>query len=287
MFEEQTQKLYEGFLDKLNNVFSKKPFLATLAVSIVVSAVVVVVGSDYKKGEAAVQVSSLGTGNSQVSGTANLDGTDGTKEIKVDLAGAVKSPGVYTLKVNSRLGDLLALGGGFVSETSALWVSKNLNLSQVVIDGQKVYIPFDWDIEVLAQGGGVKALSLGVVADAKQKAKVADELAKIQVDAGGNASGSAFDSNFESTASLGSSGSDSTSGGGSGSSQGSGGTGSAGFLVNVNTATNAELDALPGIGPAYADRIIENRPYLSLDDFKDRSGLSNTLVDNLKSLISF
>ena len=282
MFEEQTQKLYEGFLDKLNNVFSKKPFLATLAVSVLISVIVVVVGSDYKKGEAAVQVTNTGNDVAQVSG---VDESDENKEIKVDLAGAVKSPGVYTLKVNSRLGDLLALGGGFISETSALWVSKNLNLSQSVSDGQKVYIPFDWDIEALAQGGGVKALSLGVASDASQKAKVAGELTKMQVDAGSSSSGSA--SGGSSSGSSGSSGSGSTSDGNSGSSQGSGGTGSAGALVNVNTATSSELDALPGIGPAYAGRIVENRPYSSFDDFKEKSGLSNTLVDNLKSLISF
>ena len=282
MFEEQTQKLYEGFLDKLNNVFSKKPFLATLAVSILISIIVVVVGSDYKRGEAAVQVTNTGNDVAQVSGA---DDSDESKDIKVDLAGAVKSPGVYTLKVNSRLGDLLALGGGFISETSALWVSKNLNLSQSVSDGQKVYIPFDWDIEALAQGGGVKALSLGVASDASQKAKVAGELTKMQVDAGSSSSGSA--SGGSSSGSSGSSGSGSTSDGNSGSSQGSGGTGSAGALVNVNTATSSELDALPGIGPAYAGRIVENRPYSSFDDFKEKSGLSNTLVDNLKSLISF
>lgn len=283
MFEEQTQKLYEGFLDKLNNVFSKKPFLATLAVSVLISVIVVVVGSDYKRGEAAVQVTNTGNDVAQVSGANE---SYESKEIQVDLAGAVKSPGVYTLKINSRLGDLLALGGGFVSETSALWVSKNLNLSQNVSDGQKVYIPFDWDIEALVQGGGVKALSLGVISDAGQKAKVAGELIKMQVDAGGSSSGSASGGR-SSSGSSGSSGSGSTSGGNSGSSQGSGGTGSAGALVNVNTATSAELDALPGIGPAYAGRIVENRPYSSFDDFKEKSGLSNTLVDNLKSLISF
>ena len=285
MFEEQTQKLYEGFLDKLNNVFSKKPFLATLTVSILISVIVVVVGSDYKKGEAAVQVTNTGSDVAQVSGANE---SDESKEIKVDLAGAVKSPGVYVLKANSRLGDLLALGGGFVSETSALWVSKNLNLSQSVSDGQKVYIPFDWDIDSLAQGGGVKALTLGMVGDASQKAKVAGELAKMQVEAGSSSSGSAFGGGSSSSSgSSDSSGSGSTSGGSSESPQGSGGTGSAGSLVNVNTATSSDLDALPGIGPAYAGRIIENRPYSSFDDFKEKSGLSGTLVENLKSLISF
>jgi DNA uptake protein ComE-like DNA-binding protein len=37
-------------------------------------------------------------------------------------------------------------------------------------------------------------------------------------------------------------------------------------LVNLNTATVAELDALPGIGDVLANRIVQQRPYASVDD---------------------
>ena len=36
-------------------------------------------------------------------------------------------------------------------------------------------------------------------------------------------------------------------------------------LVNLNTATQAELEALPGIGPTLARRIIEARPFRSAE----------------------
>lgn len=39
-----------------------------------------------------------------------------------------------------------------------------------------------------------------------------------------------------------------------------------GGKVNVNTATLAELDALPGIGDVLAQRIVEQRPYASVND---------------------
>lgn len=284
MFEEQTERLYETMLDRVNNAVSKKPFLSTLLISAFTTIVVIIIALDYRKGETVVEATGVsGDQRNLVSVGLGGEGENRpgkTTDIKVDLAGAVKNPGVYTLKNGSRLGDLLALGGGFVSETSALWVSKNLNLSQTVSDGQKIYIPFDWDIEAIQGGGGVRALSLGVVSEAALKSKVVGELSKMQVGAGGKSE-------------LGSSKSDNPAsildpvGGDDGDVNESSESDSPSNLVNVNTATSAELDALPGIGPVYAGRIIENRPYASFEEFKEKSGLSAKLADSLNGLIKF
>jgi competence protein ComEA len=57
--------------------------------------------------------------------------------------------------------------------------------------------------------------------------------------------------------------------------------------VNVNTADQATLETLPGVGPAIAQKIIEGRPYHSLTDLEKVSGLSKTKVEGLKDQITF
>src|SRR5206468_190887 len=41
-------------------------------------------------------------------------------------------------------------------------------------------------------------------------------------------------------------------------------------VVNINTASASDLDALPGIGQVTAQKIIDNRPYTSVDDLQTK-----------------
>jgi competence protein ComEA len=56
-------------------------------------------------------------------------------------------------------------------------------------------------------------------------------------------------------------------------------------LVDLNTASLQELDALKGIGPTGAKKIIEARPYASVDDLS-KAGLSAKQIEALKPLVT-
>jgi competence protein ComEA len=56
-------------------------------------------------------------------------------------------------------------------------------------------------------------------------------------------------------------------------------------LVDINTASQAELEAVKGIGPATAKKIIANRPYKSLDELS-KAGLSAKKIESAKSTLT-
>jgi len=57
--------------------------------------------------------------------------------------------------------------------------------------------------------------------------------------------------------------------------------------VNVNTASQEDIDALPGIGPVYVARIIENRPYDDHQALVEGSGIPKNVLEKIKDQIGF
>lgn len=58
-------------------------------------------------------------------------------------------------------------------------------------------------------------------------------------------------------------------------------------LVNINTASAEELEALPGIGEVTAAKIIDNRPYGTIQELLEKKVVGNSTFEKIKDKISF
>ena len=150
--------------------------------------------------------------------------------LRVDVAGAVRSPGVYTLPAASIVADAIAAAGGPSDDADLNRVNKAVHLS----DGMQVYVPHE--------------------AEAAAPQPIEPVPAKAVAVPGAEASGDVASD--------------------------------PGARVDINMATLAELDTLPGVGPATAQRIIDGRPYGSIEDLMRVKGIGQATFDKLKERIT-
>ncbi len=156
--------------------------------------------------------------------------TSARSKIRVDVEGAVMSPGVYEMETENRIQDVLVAAGGLSAAADRSWVSKNLNKAAKLVDGGKIFIPS------IADANEVK----------KQNSNV-----KTQSDADGS-------NNQRSLLGV-------TIG-----------------VVNINNASQSELEALPGVGPVTAGKIIAGRPYQAVQELLDRKIIGQAIFTKIK-----
>jgi competence protein ComEA len=170
--------------------------------------------------------------------------------IWVDVAGAVRRPGLYRLPAGSRVATALARAGGVRARAERTAV----NLAAKLSDGQQIFVPVR-----AGSGGGSRAASAGGASGSP---------------AGASASGGA-----SAGAQAGAAGSV-----GSGSAPGI-----PGAKISLSNATQEQLETLDGIGPALAGRIIEYRQshggFHSIDELQEVSGIGEKRFKALRGSI--
>lgn len=61
---------------------------------------------------------------------------------------------------------------------------------------------------------------------------------------------------------------------------------SAAKKLDINSASKEELDALPGIGEAYAEKIVSNRPYRTKRDLLTKKIIPQSTYDKIQDRIT-
>ena len=65
----------------------------------------------------------------------------GQSKIFADVSGSVKKPNVYEIEFGARLKDLINKASGLSEDADVVFFNRNFNLSRIVTDQEKVYVP--------------------------------------------------------------------------------------------------------------------------------------------------
>ena len=204
-----------------------------------------------------------GTGTA---GEAPADGADsGEPElIYVFVCGAVAQEGVYELPAGSRVYQAVEAAGGYAADADTSYI----NQADPVTDAQKLEIPTAEEAEKLREEAALAAENRQAETDAESGAGP-DGAASGQVNPGASQANN-------------------------GAGQMNKGAGqaddAAGRLININTADEATLQTLPGIGAAKAASIVRYREanggFSSIEEIKKVSGIGDITYENIKGCIT-
>lgn len=150
-----------------------------------------------------------------------------SKKIYAEISGAVVKPGVYELKIDSRLNDLLELAEGLSKQADKSYFARNFNLARYIQDQEKVYIP------------STEEITKGFFSEN-------DPLQPAYQNSSAEKEGK----------------------------------------ININSASEKELDSLPGIGQVTAQKIIDNRPYQSVEELLDKKIVKQNVYESIKEQIT-
>ena len=183
-------------------------------------------------------------------------GASGEGTVRVHVAGAVNNPGVYTLPAQGRAVDAIAAASGAAADADL----DRVNLAGALSDGVQIYVPHRGETAAPAQiqpnGGTANAgqgnAANGAAQNGASQGGTQPQPARTLTPAGSAQKGST--------------------------------------PVNINTATAEELQTLPRIGPAMAQRIIAWREahggFRSVDELDAVPGIGPSMLENLRPLVT-
>ena len=169
--------------------------------------------------------------------------------IYVDVSGAVKEPGVYCMPKGALIIDVVNKAGGFSNQIAYNFVSRKVNLAQKVVDNQKIYFPSENEMECKLINFLPEAEEIEIIVN-NSTGDIGTTPSDTEVETEGNSQNS-----------------DSTE------------------CTNINSASLEELDALTGIGPSTAQKIIDGRPYQKIEDLLNVSGIGDATFAKFKDII--
>ena len=188
--------------------------------------------------------------------SAQGGGASGEATVRVHVAGAVNNPGVYTLPAQGRAVDAIAAASGAAADADL----DRVNLAGALSDGVQIYVPHRGETAAPAQiqpNGGTANAGQGNAANGASQNGASQggtqpQPARTLTPAGSAQKGST--------------------------------------PVNINTATAEELQTLPRIGPAMAQRIIAWREahggFRSVDELDAVPGIGPSMLENLRPLVT-
>lgn len=203
--------------------------------------------------QTSIAASDTAQGSGQVAESAHpTPQPSSVTEVRVHVAGAVNNPGVYTLPANGRAVDAIAAASGAAADADL----DRVNLAGELTDGMQLYVPRRGETAAPAPIQPHTGTAQGASQGASQGG--GSQPQRTLTPSGGTGTT-----------------------GPSAASQGS---------VNINTATAEQLQSLPRIGPAMAQRIITWREahggFRSVDELDAVPGIGPTLLETLRPLVT-
>lgn len=68
------------------------------------------------------------------------------QNIYIDVSGEVIKPDVYKVKPGTRLKEIMDLAGGLSKNADDGYFYRNYNLSRILVDQEKIYVPSVWEV---------------------------------------------------------------------------------------------------------------------------------------------